>query len=339
MKSILFSALVLGILTTFSVRAADPATTNKAAVADDKVVAKVNGDTITRSELNAAVQGLRMQFAQQGRTIPPAELGKFERDVLEEMVSRELLLQQAKKQELKGLDSEVDKEMSGIEEQVGGKEALAGKLKEAGFSLEDYRQRVKENLMVQKTVRNVVDEKVKVSEKDIEEFYNQNKEHAKRPEMAKVRHILIRVPPQASEAERAAKKTQIEAIRDQLKKGGDFAKLAKEHSEDPGSKERGGDLGEFPAGVMVPEFDAVAFSLEPGKISDVVSTQFGFHVLEVISRTEGKDLTLPELHDDIEERLKQEKGASVARDYVTDLRKSAKVEILLPASTEPAPKE
>lgn len=130
------------------------------------------------------------------------------------------------------------------------------------------------------------------------------------------------------------KRAQIDAALALVKGGSKFADVAKKVSEDPGSAENGGDLGFFPRGRMVPEFDTVAFTLKSNEISSVITTQFGYHILQVTGQKTAQTMPFDEVKDKLADYLKQRKGAEVTHTYVANLRSAAKVEILLPP---PAP--
>jgi peptidyl-prolyl cis-trans isomerase C len=152
--------------------------------------------------------------------------------------------------------------------------------------------------------------------------------------MVRASHILIRCSPDATEEVKKQKRAQIDAALALVKGGEKFADVAKKVSEDPGSAENGGDVGYFPRGRMVPEFDTVAFSLKTNEISGVITTQFGYHILEVTGRKPAQIMPFDQVKDQLTDYLKQRKGSDITRTYVADLRKSAKIEVFLP---EPNP--
>lgn len=129
--------------------------------------------------------------------------------------------------------------------------------------------------------------KMTFSESDMQLYYKTHQEEFKTPEMVRARHILIRVDKSVSEEAKKKAKEKAEQVLKRLRAGEDFAKLASEFSEDPSSKTKGGDLGFFPRGKMVPDFEKVVFSLKPGEISDVFETPFGFHVIKVEEKKEA----------------------------------------------------
>ncbi len=152
----------------------------------------------------------------------------------------------------------------------------------------------------------VVMKNVTVSEADLKEYYTRNKEKLGVPEQVRARHILFKVDPDASEDERKQVKARADAILKRLKVGEDFEKLARIHSDDQNSKKKGGDLGYFSTGQMVPEFEGAAFYTDPGEISDIVETKYGYHIIKVEEHTEARERSFEEMKDYIGEQLRQQ---------------------------------
>jgi peptidyl-prolyl cis-trans isomerase C len=217
---------------------------------------------------------------------------------------------------------------------MGGDEEFKKTLAGSGITVEQYTRQVRNNLIVRETIQALVDKQVKISADEAKAFYDGNPDQFKQPELVRASHILIRCPPDATEDVKKQKRAQIEAALSLVKGGEKFADVAKKVSEDPGSAENGGDLGYFPHGRMVPEFDTVAFSLKTNELSGVITTQFGYHILQVTGRKPPQVMPFDQVKDQLIDYLKQRKGGDVTRTYVADLRKSAKVEVLLP---EPSP--
>ena len=154
---------------------------------------------------------------------------------------------------------------------------------------------------------------VQASSKEMEDYYQNNKEKFGQPKRVKVRHILIRAD--AKDAEATAKaKQKAESIQKEAEKGKDFAQLAKQYSEDPGTKDRGGDLGYVTKGKVVPEFEQEAFSLKVGEISKVVQTPYGFHILKVDEIQEAKAEPLEKVKDQIDALFRNRKTRDLAYD-------------------------
>ncbi len=178
-------------------------------------------------------------------------------------------------------------------------------LKRQGRTLESFkkelRQAVELHLQTER-LRDLVVGPIEPTDQELSAYLEEHREDYDTPEEVHARHILIRVPEGASEAEIAQAKKQLEDIKKELESGADFAELAKKYSQDPGSAPNGGDLGFFSRGRMVKEFEDAAFSLEPGQVSDPVRTQFGFHLIKV---EEKKPAQHPELAQ-IRERVLQD---------------------------------
>lgn len=154
-------------------------------------------------------------------------------------------------------------------------------------------------------------DEVTPTEEEIKAYYDANESEFNKGREVKARHILFRTPQEATEAQLAEVKAKAEAVLKQAKEGADFAELAKTHSEDPGSKENGGDLGFFNKGRMVPEFENAAFALAVGQVSELVKTQFGFHIIKVDEIREETD-PYGKAKPEITERLKLAKAQEIA---------------------------
>jgi peptidyl-prolyl cis-trans isomerase D len=157
------------------------------------------------------------------------------------------------------------------------------------------------------------EKQVQVTPKETEDYYQNNREKYTQPKRIKVRHILIRAEARATEASAEARK-KAESIRDEAVKGKDFAQLAKQYSDDPGTKDRGGDLGYVTRGQLVPEFEQEAFSLKVGDIGKVVQTPYGFHILKVDEIQEAKVEPLGKVKDQVGVFLRTRKTRELAHD-------------------------
>jgi len=152
----------------------------------------------------------------------------------------------------------------------------------------------------------VVMQDATISEADLKEYYTQNKERLGIPEQVRARHILFKVDPAASEDEKYQAKTRAEAILKQVQAGEDFAQLAEAYSEDQSTKSKGGDLGYFSPGRMVPEFEGVAFYTDPGETSNIVETKYGYHIIKVEDHIDARERSFEEMKDYIKEKLHQQ---------------------------------
>ena len=162
--------------------------------------------------------------------------------------------------------------------------------------------------------RELARQRVAVPQNDIQRYYNDNIQQYQAPERVRASHILLNT---AGKDEAAVRK-QAEELLAKIKGGADFAELAKKFSEDPGSKDKGGDLDYFPRGQMVPEFEKTAFELKPGQVSDLVKTQYGFHIIKVVDKQAGSTQTLDQVRPQIQQML----ASQIADRQITDRAKA-----------------
>jgi peptidyl-prolyl cis-trans isomerase C len=167
--------------------------------------------------------------------------------------------------------------------------------------------------------------KINLTEKDYEAYYNEHKKEFENPEMVRARHILVAVKPNATEEEKKAALKKAEEILDKAKKGEDFAKLASEYSDDPGSKAKGGDLGFFTQGSMVGKFEQTAFTLKPGEISPVVETEFGYHIIKVEERKAAEQQPYETVKEQVKAKATQAIQQERLNAFLEKAMKDAKV--------------
>jgi len=163
--------------------------------------------------------------------------------------------------------------------------------------------------------------KIKISENQLKTYYEDNTSRFETPEEVNASHILIKVDAGASDEDKAAAKLKLEDIRNKIIDGEDFAKLAKEHSDDPGSKTKGGNLGFFRRGMMVPPFENTAFSLNKSELSSIVETDFGYHIIKVIAKKEAKKSSFKEVRKEILSELKEAEAKKIAQTQALDFSK------------------
>jgi parvulin-like peptidyl-prolyl isomerase len=174
--------------------------------------------------------------------------------------------------------------------------------------------------------REVVD-KIKVSEEDMKQYYKANREQFKKPEEVKARHILIKVSKDASPDEKKTARKKADEILAKIKKGEDFASLAEKYSDDPGSAKKGGDLGYFPRGRMVKPFEDAAFSLNPGEVSDIVETKFGYHIIKLEEKRPAGYQPFEAVKNTIRKELIKKVQNEKLKEYVNRLMKERNVKL------------
>lgn len=256
----------------------------------DKVVAVVEDEIILQSELNQYALNLAFQM----RIDPRRDTEKFEQlqeQTLQNLINQKILLAKAEEDSIiveeRQVDTVLEEQISRMIQQVGSEEKLQEQL---GMSISklkrNFRDDVRKNLMVEQLQQTKFSQ-IKITRREIEEFYQSTKDSL--PELKEtvdISHILVNV--KAGDASEQRAKDKIDTLFQQVNAGEDFVDLCRKHSEDPGSAARGGEIGFMERGDFVPEFEEVAFLLEPGEISDIVKSRFGFHIIQCIDRKGDK---------------------------------------------------
>lgn len=293
-----------------------------------EVVARVNGEEIKKIELLKGAQQAQMQLAQMGQS--PSSRGKqFFREVLDTMIAQILLEQAAKEQGVTASEEEAKKQVEGLRQSMPP-EAFQQALQSEGMTEDELVASVREQLAARKYLQSQVAEVPQVSPEEVRAWYQSHPEQVQQPEGVRARHILVRAEANAPEAEKQKAREKAEGLLARAKKGEDFAALAAEHSEDPGSKVRGGELPWFSRGQMVPPFEQAAFALKkPNELSPVVETPFGYHVIQLLERKEPQPIPFEQVQERIAAGLRQEKQQEMISQHVVALREKAKVEVFL----------
>jgi peptidyl-prolyl cis-trans isomerase C len=291
------------------------------------VVAKVNGKEIKKEELLRGVQMAQMELAQSGRLPQGAPPATFYRDVLNGMIARSLFLQEAKAQGIKADAQEVDQQIAAFKSRFPSPEAFQQALASQGITEQSLREQAQTQLTVQKYLKSQVFDKVSVTDQAAKTFYDQNQAKMKQPERLRIRHILIRVAENATEADKQKAREKADALLARIKAGEDFAKLARENSEDPGSKANGGELPPMGRGETVPPFEQAAFALQkPNDVSPVVQSQFGFHIIQLIERLPESQVPFEQAKGRILQMLRQQQAEKQLQAQIQALKAKGKVE-------------
>ncbi|MEW6594564.1 MAG: peptidylprolyl isomerase [Thermodesulfobacteriota bacterium] len=287
-------------------------------------VASVNGVAIKRSDFERELFALKNRFGMQS-TMDAKQEGELKKAVLEKMIGGELLYQASKKKGVKVEAAAVDAELANLKKRFPGDKEFKEAIKRSGITEADLKSQMQRNLAIQKLIDQDFAAKATISADEAKEFYEKNKEKFKQPEQVKASHILIEVKPDAPEADKKAARAKIEGLLKKVKAGEDFAKLAQENSQCPSSA-KGGDLGFFGKGQMVPPFEAAAFGLKAGEVSGIVETQFGYHIIKLTDRKAESQVAFDTAKEQIMQRMKAAKVQEAVERYVAELQKGAKIE-------------
>jgi peptidyl-prolyl cis-trans isomerase C len=290
------------------------------------VLARVNGEAISRAEFERAVQALE---ARAGGPVPPEQRDEVLRGVLDQIVGYKLLLQESKARSVVVADAEVESRLGQIRSQFPTEAAFTQMLAERKLSLEQIRTDARQDMAISKLIEGAIASKVAVSPAQVSDFYAKNPDQFQQGESVRASHILIGAPRDADAAAKAQARAKAEQVLKEIKAGGDFAALAKQHSSDPGSAANGGDLGFFQQGQMVGPFNDAAFTLAPGATSDLVETEFGFHIIRVAEKQPGRTVPLDEVRPQLEQYLQQMNRQQETEAFVNGLKAKGKIEILI----------
>ncbi len=290
-------------------------------------VVTVNGETLTRAELDKELDMITAspQFA----SMPPEQAGmirqQMESRVVDRFVSQQLLSSAAVAEKIESTDAEIDEFITGIRGTLPEDVTLEGIMQERGIAMDKLRGDVAADIKIRKLLEAKTAAVPAVSDEQITAYYEGNKEMFTLPASVKARHILVKLDEGADEAAKTAAKTKIDGIRKQVEEGTvTFEAAATEHSDCPSSK-RGGDLGTFSRGQMVPAFEEAAFSQEINAVGPVIETPFGFHIVQVTEKSEAGERKLEEVKAEISEQLAMQEKQTVVQDYIESLRTAAEI--------------
>jgi peptidyl-prolyl cis-trans isomerase SurA len=289
----------------------------------DRVVAKVNSEIITLSSIEGRANTLKEKHRNEDGNY---DENQILREALEFLIDDTLKLQQGKKMGFEVDDITVDAAIKDIERKNSLEDGqLAFMLEADGKSLETYKNVIRDRILVSKITRFEMGSRVAVSERKIAKYYHDNQKEFWEPSQVRVKHILLLFEKDASEKIRKEKNKQVKKILSELKEGKDFAEAAKEYSEDV-SASLGGDVGFVKKGQMVPEFEKAVYRLKEGEISDVVETEYGYHIIKAEEIQKGRTIPFKDVKDKIKNILSTGKQESAYKTWMNELRESAFIE-------------
>jgi len=286
------------------------------------VVGTVEGQDITLAEVNLIVDFWSSQT-------PPGQ-GESKKVLqsraLQNIIDQVLLAKEAERVEVVIDEAEVDKMLDSWKGQAGPGNEWETRLAASKVTIESIRQSFRRDLLVQELVNSTIRDTIEIAMPAVEEFYNNHPEYFDREEV-QASHILMMVGEDATEEDVDVTKAKLEAVLAEVKSGGDFAELAKEHSE-CSSAPNGGDLGYFTRDRMVTPFSDAAWTLEIGAISDIVRTQFGFHIIKLTDRRQN-ETPLPAVEGQIRQFLSNQVVQEAVTKLSEQLRGQASIENIL----------
>ncbi|MBT3923993.1 MAG: hypothetical protein HOF21_15610 [Nitrospina sp.] len=339
-----FCLLVIIILTLFTFSlpvvgkaSAQTSTTN---LKIPEVVANVNGVEIQSKYISFRLNQILRNVK---RPLTLREKSSVVKDLIEKEVIRELVHQQGKKNNLK-VDSElIEKELESLRKPYLSDEEFNKALSARNITLEDLKNSMAVDINARQLLNEQIKGKINISDEDVKKYYEDNKPKFQRPESFRTRHILAALftpkelrTQSISELQKnreyffSKAEKKIDDIIKELKEGADFEELAKQKSDDEGSKINGGDLGFIYKGVFDPAFDEAVSKLSLGETSGKIETRFGFHVVQLIEKQPSELAPFDEMENAIQKFLFTEEAKKLVQDYVEDLKKQATIKTFFP---------
>jgi len=289
-------------------------------------IATVNGAGITIRDFKWADSLAEQKEARSGKPVDAVRFAEIKKIILESLINRELLFQESKKKGIVIGEPEVTPAYNSLIEDMPREIDLETFFKELDFSEEKIKDELRRVIAIQRLLDQELAIDDTVSEKEMKNFYDSNIGQFIIPGPVHASHILIKADLKSNESKNAQARKQIETIQERLRNGEDFAKMAKMYSQGP-SGIKGGDIGWLRHGQTVRPFEAAAFALEPGEISDIVETRFGYHLIKMLEKRPETIIAYQDVKDTLMEHLIQEKVNAIQTAYINKLKQSAAIEI------------
>jgi peptidyl-prolyl cis-trans isomerase C len=287
------------------------------------VLARVNGQPVTKTDFDRLVKNMEA-----GRGAIPAEhRDTVLRGALDQLITYSVLKQEAAARKFAVSDTDVDGQVASMQKQFPTQAEFDKALAARNTTVEQLKADARIDMAINKMMEAEVAAAVAANDAEAKDFYDKNPDKFTQPESARASHILL-MTEKLDDAGKKAARAKIEALLKRARAGEDFAALAKANSDD-GSASQGGDLGFFPHGRMVPEFDKAAFALKPGEISDVVTSQFGYHIIKLTEKKEASTVPFDQVKPQVLEYLTNQKKQQRVDSFIEEAKKRAKIEVLV----------
>jgi parvulin-like peptidyl-prolyl isomerase len=298
-----------------------------------EVVARGKGFVITRGQLDEAVIAHKANAAARGVPVPADKTAEIERQVLERLVNVELLKARVTAEDRTDAAARVERIYEREKAKAPSESAFNRQIQALGMTLEKFREQLAERALVEEVMDRELRPAVKIPPEQVRKFYDENAQRFTQGEQVKVRHIFfttfdLQTGQPFTEERKQARHAELQKLLARARAGEDFAALAKQYSEDPNSKDKGGETT-FGRGMSVPEFEAASFSLGTNQISDIVTTSFGYHIIKMLEKTPPKPIEFEQVAERIKEALTITQMERLATNYFANLKKEAGVEVLL----------
>lgn len=289
-----------------------------------EIAARVNNQPVPMRSVRILVE----EGAKRG-AVPLDQKPRAYRAATEQLVMRELLYAEAVARRLRADDAVVEQAYNEARVNYRADAAWNAFLAQQGLDAASFRAELRAKFTIQALLDAEMKTLPAVSDAELRDFYDKNPRAFESGERLRAAHILLRVGPGASAAEKQSVRDRLELLLAKIRRGADFGALARANSQDPGSAGKGGELDVFNRGQMVKQFEDAAFALRPGEVTGVVETPFGFHVIKLLERLPVERVSFEQAREPLRQRMTQERQQERLRTLVEGLRARAKIEMLL----------
>ena len=287
---------------------------------------KVNGTVITDDEVSTEHSRMLQQLAAR---IPPQQMESMQDAVkkraVENVINRVLLQEAVRREDITTTQEEVESRMDAVRGNFDSDSAFAERLATMGITAKDLHEEMDAALRIEKLIDKHIGDIAEPTEAEMRSFYEQNSDRFIRPERVRASHILIKTEAEETEPQKASKRLEVARLLGEISEGADFAQVASRHSHCP-SKTEGGDVGFFERGRMVKPFEDAAFDLKVGDISEIVETEFGYHIVKVTDRQDADVIPFDTAKDNIASFLTAQRRQEAVNTYTEGLRAAATIE-------------
>jgi peptidyl-prolyl cis-trans isomerase SurA len=295
----------------------------------DRVVAVVNQEIITLSEVEKWTNPLKDEIVNKDRLEKQEQVEKLYRQVLEKLIEEKLIDQEVKKIGIKVSTKEIEAALEEVKRRNAVTQAdLERALITEGLTLETYKNQIEKGLQRQKLIHWSVKVEAKTGESELKDFYKRNIDRYATNETYRPGHILFIIPKEATSEAIGEIRKKAQKVLEKIKGGEDFGEMALLYSEDASSKNRG-DLGYFKRGELVPTFERAALRLKVGEVSEIVRTEFGFHIIKLLDRKGTEPLPFEEVKEKVQADYYENEMEKAFRQYIATLKEKSIIEIKL----------
>lgn len=291
------------------------------------VLAQVNGKDIRKDTIMPALVKNVERYKERGMELTPQQQKTAAKKLLDEEINRSLLLTKAKALGVQVSGQEVEEQVKKVKSSFKNEQLFLQQLKMRNLTLEEYKEKLREDLLMDKVLEKELAEQIQISESQIQDYFEKNKDKLSQPEQRKASVILIKVDPKSGSAGELKARQKLEDILSKLKEGKSFEEMARQYSEDSLAS-RGGDLGWFTADShMYAPFRERAFKMKKGEVSEIFRTPHGLQILTVTDVQEGHKASLENSREIVRKKLVEQELKKRTRPYLESLKKEAKVKV------------